>query len=257
MGFSDRWCSLIRTLWSSSAYCVIIWMVSVEAIRLQQPGAADVGMHPGSDEPRLERIGMERRTSMRGQPDRTPINPEEDVYDRLKPDIFARIGKELKTARTILDVGCGDCQLVNFLARNTSNRVVGIDVSDDDLEKGRQEADRQGIFRLVDCRKVDAHHLEGFDGNVFDAAVMVYALHELSRPILVLRQIHRVLKDRGKLLIVDFPKGSRAEELWGERYFSPAQVKSMLTRAKFSESGVSCPYGEELLLFARARKCEK
>jgi ubiquinone/menaquinone biosynthesis C-methylase UbiE len=191
---------------------------------------------------------------MRVEPDRTPINPE-DAYHRLKPDIFARIGKELKTARRILDVGCGDCQLANFLARNTSNRVVGIDISDDDLEKGRQQADKQGILRLVDCKKVDAHHLEGFESNVFDAAVMVYALHELSKPILVLRQVHRLLKDQGRLLIVDFSKGSRAEQLWGERYFSPAQVKSMLTRANFGESCVSCPYGEDLLLFARAKKC--
>jgi ubiquinone/menaquinone biosynthesis C-methylase UbiE len=185
------------------------------------------------------------------------MNPEENVYDRLKPDIFARIGKELKMARTILDIACGDCQLVNFLARNTSNRIVGIDISDDDLEKGRQEAGNLGTLSLVECKKMDAHRLDGFEDKVFDAAVMVYALHELSRPILVLRQVHRVLKDRGRLLIVDFPKGSRAEKLWGERYFSPAQVKSMLTRAKFGESGVSFPYGEELLLFAWAKKSEE
>jgi ubiquinone/menaquinone biosynthesis C-methylase UbiE len=191
---------------------------------------------------------------MPGEPHRTPMNSEEDVYQRLKPDIFTRIGKELKTARRILDVGCGDCQLANFLARNTLKRVVGIDISDDDLERGRQQADKQGILRLVDCKKVDAHHLEGFESNVFDAAIMVYALHELNRPILVLRQVHRVLKDQGTLVIVDFSKGSRAEQLWGERYFSPAQVKSMLTRANFSESCVSCPYGEDLLLFARAKK---
>ena len=190
---------------------------------------------------------------MRGEPNPRPINPE-DAYRQLKTDIFATFAKELKTARRILDVGCGDCQLANFLARNTSNRVVGIDISNDDLEMGRQEANKQGTLRLVDCRKIDAHHLEGFESNVFDAAVMVYALHELYRPILVLRQVHRLLKDQGRLLIVDFSKGSKAEQIWGERYFSPAQVKSMLTRANFGESYVSYPYGEELLLFARAKK---
>jgi ubiquinone/menaquinone biosynthesis C-methylase UbiE len=192
---------------------------------------------------------------MRGEQDRTEMKPEEDVYDRLKPDIFARIGKELKSARRILDVGCGDCQLASFLARSTSNRVVGIDISDDDLEKGREQADKDGILRLVDCKKVDAHHLERFENKPFDAAVMVYALHELKRPIVVLRQVHRVLKDRGRLLIVDFPKGSRAEQLWGERYFSSGQVKSMLTRADFGGSDVCFPYGEDLLLFALAKKC--
>jgi ubiquinone/menaquinone biosynthesis C-methylase UbiE len=191
---------------------------------------------------------------MRGEPDRTPINPE-DPYRHLKTDIFARIGKEMKTARRILDVGCGDCQLANFLARDTSNRVVGIDISDDDLEMGRQQAKKHGILRLVDCKRMDAHHLEGFESCVFDAAVMVYALHELKRPILVLRQVHRVLKEQGRLLIVDFSKGSKAEQIWRERYFSPGQVKSMLTRANFRESCVSCPYGKDLLLFARAKKC--
>jgi SAM-dependent methyltransferase len=193
---------------------------------------------------------------LRGRLYRMLTNPEENIYDRLKPDIFERIGRELKTAQTILDVGCGDCELVNFLARDTSNRIVGIDISDDDLERGRQEAGNLGTLRLVECKKADAHHLDGFDEGAFDAAVMVYALHEFDKPILVLRQVHRVLKDRGKLLIVDFLKGSIAEKLWQERYFSPVEVKSMLSRARFGDWGVSCPYGDDLLLFAWAKKSE-
>jgi ubiquinone/menaquinone biosynthesis C-methylase UbiE len=188
----------------------------------------------------------------------TPMNPDQNIYDKLKPDVFRRIAEEFKTARTILDVGCGDCQLVNFLAKDTSNRIVGIDISDDNFEKGMEEAGNLGTLRLVECRKMDAHHLDRLEDEAFDAAVMVHTLHEFDKPILVLRQVYRVLKNKGRLLIVDFPKGSRAEEFWEERYFSPAQMKSMLSRAKFGQSGVSYPYGEELLLFVWARKegCE-
>jgi hypothetical protein len=67
-------------------------------------------------------------------------------------------------------------------------------------------------------------------------------------------QVYRVLNNKGKLLIVGFPKGSRAEGAREQRYSPPRQIEPVLSRATFGESGVSCPYGEELLLFAWAEK---
>jgi len=36
-------------------------------------------------------------------------------------------------------------------------------------------------------------------------------------------------------LIVDFPRGSLAQKLWNENYYSPQQVKRMLLKNGFAE----------------------
>jgi ubiquinone/menaquinone biosynthesis C-methylase UbiE len=57
---------------------------------------------------------------------------------------------------------------------------------------------------------------------------MLWAIHELKRPRAVLREARRVLRVGGKLLIVDFPRGSLAQRLWNEDYYTPHQVSELL-----------------------------
>jgi len=44
-----------------------------------------------------------------------------------------------------------------------------------------------------------------------------------------------VLRPGGKLLVVDFPKGSLAQRLWSEDYYRPDEVKCLLKEAGFSD----------------------
>jgi len=66
--------------------------------------------------------------------------------------------------------------------------------------------------------------------------VSVYALHELGDALAVLLEGNRILKPRGKLIIVDFIRGGETERLRGERYYAPDGLKSMLELSGFKQT---------------------
>jgi len=156
---------------------------------------------------------------------------KDDFYERMKPRLHKRIGRELRLARHVLDLGCGSCDLVRYLVETYRQEVIGVDVVSDDFPKRRRS--HEGVrFR---CLRRDAARLPfAADGSV-DAVVTMWALHEMKRPKTVLAETRRVLRPGGELLVVDFPKGSLAQKLWDEKYYRPNEVKCLLEEAGFSD----------------------
>src|SRR3989339_1113809 len=97
---------------------------------------------------------------------------KENIYDKLKPDIYKKIEKILKGNKNILEIGCGNCKLVNFLAKYTSSKIIGIDISGKNFKKANKQAIKLGITNLVEYKKMDASHLDGFKDSIFNAVVM-------------------------------------------------------------------------------------
>ncbi len=89
----------------------------------------------------------------------------------------------------VLDLGSGDGELAEKIAR-TGASVVGVDSS----EAMVREARRRGVAAVV----ADGHDL-GFK-NEFDAVFSNSALHWMSRPDEVIRQVRHVLRDRGRFV---------------------------------------------------------
>jgi ubiquinone/menaquinone biosynthesis C-methylase UbiE len=148
-----------------------------------------------------------------------------------KERIRERIKSTLGTVESILDVGCGNCDLVRFLAENIAQEAVGIDISSGGVhEKAKSSID--GTYHSADCVKGDAHSMDLLSDEQFDAVVTVHALHELSNPETALSEMRRVLKPGGTLFIADFAKG---ETRWHERYYAPEQVKAMLREHGFRQ----------------------
>ena len=178
-------------------------------------------------------------------------NLSDDFYDRLKPDLHKRIGRELRLARRVLDLGCGSCDLVRYLAETYRQEVIGVDISSGRFPGKRRP--REGIrFR---CFRRDAEQLGFADDGSVDAVVIKWALHEVKRPEAVLAETRRVLRPGGELLIVDFPKDSLAQRLWNEDYFHPDEVKSLLRKTEFSDIRVRLiEHGQ--VLWARADRPE-
>ena len=173
---------------------------------------------------------------------------EETIYDKIEDRLYRMIAKKLKAAKHILDIGCGDCQLVNFLAKETKNKVIGIDIKNEGFAEGGREARKFGVSDLVKCIKGDAQSPSSLHNEKFEAAVCVYAFHEFEKPLKVLKEIKEFLKGEGKIIIVDFIKGSTAEKLWSERYYIPDQVKSLLKKAGFNKIQTEFPEDKELVL---------
>ena len=174
----------------------------------------------------------------------------ETCYDKLEPNIYAKIAQTIRHATSILDVGCGNGRLVNFLAMKLKKKIFGVDVSDIGFKKARREAKLKNVSHMVKYIKTDGNHLNMFKDEFFGGVISVYALHEFGDPLAILREIRRVLKTGGTTVIVDFIKGGEAERLWGERYYTPAEVKSMLEVAGFKEVKISFLYKDVILVLA-------
>jgi ubiquinone/menaquinone biosynthesis C-methylase UbiE len=171
-------------------------------------------------------------------------------YTELEPNIYEKIAQTLQHVTPILDVGCGDGRLVNFLAMKLGKKIFGVDVSGIGFEKARREAELKNVSRRVEYVKADASHLDAFWDEFFGGIVSVYALHEFEDPLVVLREIKRVLKTGGTVVIVDFIKGGDAERLWGERYYTPPEIESMLKDVGFKELKMSFLYKDVILISA-------
>jgi len=155
--------------------------------------------------------------------------PSDDFYDTIKPRLHRRIGRELRLAGRVLDLGCGCCDLVRYLAETFHQHVTGVDVSDGSFPR-RHHAPGAPRFR---CIRRNAEHLDFAKDESRDAIVSMWALHEMKHPGAILREARRILRPGGEILIVDFPKHSLAQRLWHEGYYTPGQIKSLLTEARF------------------------
>ncbi len=155
----------------------------------------------------------------------------EDFYDRIKPRLHKRAGRELRVAYRVLDIACGNCGLGTFLRRIYRQRVTGIDIAPERFPK-RSSRKSRSPFR---CIKADGARLTFLADRSVDAAVMMWALHEMKDPLGTLREAHRVLRPGGKILIIEFPRGSLAGRLWKERYYTALQIERMLKQAGFDE----------------------
>ena len=156
---------------------------------------------------------------------------KDDFYDKIKPRLHRRIGRELRLAGHLLDLGCGACDLVQYLARTYHQKVIGIDITGGSFPKRRHTADGQP-FR---CIKKDAKQLPFVKDASMDAVVSMWAFHEMEHPDSILTEILRILRPGGELLVIDFPKDSLAQKLWNEDYYSLEKLKQLLVKHSFAE----------------------
>ncbi len=163
--------------------------------------------------------------------------------------IRSKIVDTLGQVSSVLDVGCGNCDLVRFLARYLATDAIGVDINGGVVqEKVHSEADDRR--HTVECRHIDAQHMDEFAEGRFDAAVSVHALHEIADIEVALTEIRRVLKKGGVFLIGDFTVG---ESRWDEDYLTPEELAEILHRTRFERIQVEKVPGEHFM-FASATK---
>jgi ubiquinone/menaquinone biosynthesis C-methylase UbiE len=153
-----------------------------------------------------------------------------DFYERIRARLYRRIGRELSVAHRVLDLGCGSCELVRYLRKSYGQRVTGVDISDGKMPRRDDPSRSRAPMR---CIKSDGARLEFLRDGSVDAVVTTWALHEMDRPSDVVAEGYRVLRPGGKMIIVDFPRGSLAQRLWDEDYLTASEARSLLTEAGF------------------------
>jgi SAM-dependent methyltransferase len=113
------------------------------------------------------------------------------------PDVHAR----LRDGGRVADVACGVGWAAIAIARAyPSVTVDGFDLDEASIALARRNADAAGVSDRVHFAARDARD---HDGGRYDLAVVVEALHDMSRPVDVLAAIRETLAPAGAVLVAD------------------------------------------------------
>lgn len=143
----------------------------------------------------------------------------------------------------ILDIGCGTGKLAVCLSEETGCAVTGIDPVRANVEKARLKSSSV-TFMVQSAAEMS------FENNTFDFAVSLKALHEIHNPKEALKEAERVLKESGRLFIIDWVGGVPRTSSHGhaKKYFTPARLKAMLSEAGFVNISTNPNKEGELML---------
>ena len=107
---------------------------------------------------------------------------------------------------TVLDIagGTGDLAIKFRKKVGDSGKVVLSDINGSMLEEGRKNLINHGVID-VDFIQANAESLP-FEDNTFDCVSIAFGLRNVTHKNIALKQMHRVLKKGGSLLILEFSK---------------------------------------------------
>jgi len=162
----------------------------------------------------------------------SPTKLSDNFYEKIKPRLYRRIGRELRLAYRVLDLGCGACELAQYLSETYGQKVTGVDISANGFLNNRNITKNN---RHIRCIRKDAAQLGFIQSKTTDAVVMFWALHEMKNPQAILHEAHRVLRPGGKVLVVEFPRNSLAQKLWNENYYTNKELTNYLRKAGFKD----------------------
>ena len=110
---------------------------------------------------------------------------------RIDLQLISRLVKE---GSSVLDLGCGDGELLSLLAAQKGTRGTGVEISEEGVQ--------QCIARGLPVHHADLDEgLQDYPDSSFDYVVLSQTLQAVRKPLLVLREMLRV----GRLGIVSFP----------------------------------------------------
>jgi phosphatidylethanolamine/phosphatidyl-N-methylethanolamine N-methyltransferase len=126
----------------------------------------------------------------------------------------------IKAADRVLEVGVGTG--INAALYPTDCSVTGIDLSSSMLEKARERVARKGV-RNVRLLQMDAANLK-FADDMFDIVYAPYVISVVPDPVAVAREMRRVCRPGGRIVILNHFRSKNRLGAWLERIISPLTV---------------------------------
>ena len=155
------------------------------------------------------------------------------VYERLASVYDLTFGPTLHPGRLqardrmviapgdhILEVGVGTG--INASLYPSNCHVTGIDLSTSMLDKARERVARQGL-RNIRLLEMDASSLT-FADDSFDIVYAPYLVSVVPDPVQVVREMRRVCRPGGRIIILNHFRSANPMLSWIERAISPFTV---------------------------------
>jgi phosphatidylethanolamine/phosphatidyl-N-methylethanolamine N-methyltransferase len=145
------------------------------------------------------------------------------VYDQT----FGRIAQEGRRHAVeiinrrkgrVLEVGVGTGLSLAMYGRHLE--IVGIDLSPEMLDKARARVTAEGLDHVRGLHEMDAGALTFPDGS-FDIVVAMYVLTVVPDPEKVMRELARVCKPGGEVILVNHFSREEGVRGWVERRMAP------------------------------------
>tara|TARA_Y100000588_G_C14175632_1_gene891214 strand:- start:547 stop:1260 length:714 start_codon:yes stop_codon:yes gene_type:complete len=135
-----------------------------------------------------------------------------DIYWRKKFIKLLSLNKNSK----VLDVATGTGDLsIEILSAYPGSEIIGLDISPKMLAVAQRKIDKKKLngYTLIEG---DAENLP-FEDSSFDCVTIAYGLRNLGSPKKGLEEFNRVLKDGGKLAVLEFmePQSNFLKRVFG------------------------------------------
>ncbi len=150
------------------------------------------------------------------------------VYDHTFGWLLSFRGRSMAAGFTnhrpgkILEVGVGTGISLSYYRRE--HQVHGIDISPHMLERAQKRVHRQRLGNVTQLTIMDARRMQ-FPDNTFDAVVAAYVMSVVPEPDKVIREIERVCKPGGDVIIVNHFAAEKGVRRGLERMLAPLSNK--------------------------------
>ncbi|MCX7109131.1 MAG: class I SAM-dependent methyltransferase [Candidatus Methylumidiphilus sp.] len=150
------------------------------------------------------------------------------VYDHTFGWLLSFRGRSMAAGVTnhhpgkILEVGVGTGIGLSYYRRE--HQVHGIDISPHMLDRAKKRVHRKRLGNVTQLTIMDARKLQ-FADNTFDAVVAAYVMSVVPEPEKVIREIERVCKPGGDVIIVNHFAAEKGMRRGVEKLLAPLSNK--------------------------------
>jgi tocopherol O-methyltransferase len=147
----------------------------------------------------------------------------------------------------VLDAGCGIGGTLNYLAQETGCRGIGISLAEKQIEQANQLCKLKKLDGQTEFEVGDYLHTR-FENNTFDIAYAMESMCYAKEKADFLKEMHRVLKPGGKLVIFDYfleptfannPSATSLIKSWLDLW----AVDGLDTHSLFEEKALNAGFG--------------
>ena len=180
----------------------------------------------------------------------TSVPSQYDAWARIYDRLWARYMNQtlpvaqqaaaVRSGEQVLDLACGTGELLSRIAKETPGAErIGVDLSPKMVERARAKLTDEPNTRV---ERADAHDLP-FADDTFDVVVCANTFHYFTHPEQVLREVRRVLRPGGRLVLLDWCRDFWTCRLMDavlqyvdpayETCYTRAELMTLLERASF------------------------